>query len=413
MADDTASVGSARDNAPVPNPLRLGVVCLHTDPFEPPGAGDVGGMNVVVRSTITAMADAGHHVTLWTRRSRPDAAETEIVDGVHVRRLAAGPPTGLPKAAHDELIVPFAELLRAEPAVDVLHSHHWFSGMAALGIARERGIGHVQSFHSIAAAPSSPLSAGEPPESVARLEGEALLARSTDAIVAVSRAEARTAVERLGADPEVVHVVPPGVDGALFRPGTQTPVPVLLAAARLEPLKGIDLAVRTLARVIDQMPAGSARPRLVVAGGATLDQDYPRELRALASSLGVAGDVDLVGPQDRDQLAALMRSATLVLVPSHSETYGLVALEAAASGVPVVATRTGGLEESVIDGVTGVLLPDWEPTTWASSVADLLARPDVRDRLGAGGREHALTRRWSDVAAATVDCYRTVMDRMG
>src|SRR5690606_4777532 len=304
-------------------------------------------------------------------------------------------------------------------------SHHWFSGMAALEVARERGVPHVQSFHSVAAPPDQPLTAGEPPESPARLDGETLLARRTDLVVAVSAAEARTVVDRLGAAPEAVRVVHPGVDSEMFHPGEGSARPTLLAAARLEPLKAIDLAIRTLAGVVER--DGEPRPRLVVAGGATSDESYPRELAALAADLGVACDVTFLGPQGREQLAALMRSATLVLVPSHSETYGLVALEAAASGVPVVATRAGGLEESVVDDVTGLLLPDWETATWVDAVAGLLADPDLVARLGEGGRApglrhrsadgggaaaarrrraHALRPRRADVAEATVACYR-------
>src|SRR5690606_28269002 len=151
------------------------------------------------------------------------------------------------------------------------------------------------------------------------------------------------------------------------------------------------------------------RPRLVVAGGATSDEEYPRSLADLAESTGVADDVALVGPQGRHELAELMRTATIVLVPSHSETYGLVALEAAASGVPVVAARTGGLAESVVDGVTGVLLPGWDPGTWSDAGTALLADPERLTSLGVGGRAHALTRRWSDVAGAMIGCYRTLL----
>lgn len=390
--------------------LRIGVVCLHTDPFARPGAGDVGGMNVVVRSTTAAMAAAGHEVTVWTRRDRDDVPLRETVDGVLLRRLPVGPPTMLLKAAHDDLIEPFGAALRHEPDVDLLHSHHWFSGMAALPIARERGIPHLQSFHSVAAAPSTPLSAGERPESPARLDGEAWLAQTTDAIVAVSHAEARIVVQRLHARPHAVHVIHPGVDSALFHPGERAAQPTLLAAARLEPLKAVDVAIETLARVIERQRPGASRPRLLVVGGATNDESYPRGLAALAERLGVTEDVTFVGPQGRGELAALMRSAWAVLVPSHSETYGLVALEAAASGVPVVAARTGGLEESVIDGTTGLLLPDWDAGTWAAAVADLLDRPEEIARLGRAGRAHALTRRWSDVAAATLACYRRLLE---
>lgn len=170
-------------------PLRIGVVCLHTDPFAPPGSGDVGGMNVVVRSTAVAMAAAGHEVTVWTRLASATAPTTETIDGVLLRRLPAGPATTLLKSAHDDLVEPFGRLLREEPPVDVLHSHHWFSGMAALEVARERGVPHVQSFHSVAAPPDQPLTAGEPPESPARLDGETLLARRTDIVVAVSAAD--------------------------------------------------------------------------------------------------------------------------------------------------------------------------------------------------------------------------------
>lgn len=399
------------ENAPVSLSLRVGVVCLHTDPFQSPGAGDVGGMNVVVRHTSAAMAATGHEVTVWTRRAADDAPEREVVDGVLVRRLPVGPPRTLLKSAHDDLIEPFrAALANEHPQVDVLHSQHWFSGMAALPLARALGVPHLQSFHSIAAPPQTALSEGERPESPARLEGEAWLARTTDAVIAVSEAEARTVVDRLGANLAAVHVVHPGVDTELFHPGSGSPDrPTLLAAARLEPLKAIDLAIETLAGVIARRDSTAPRPRLLVAGGATSDEDYPRSLAALAERRGVADDVTLLGPQGRHELAELMRAATLVLVPSHSETYGLVALEAAASGVPVVAARTGGLAESVLDGVTGVLLPGWDPGVWSDAVTALLADPERLAALSRTGREHALRWRWRDVAAATVDCYRALL----
>jgi D-inositol-3-phosphate glycosyltransferase len=395
----------------VSSPLRIGVVCLHTDPFQQPGSGDVGGMNVVVQQTSVAMAAAGHQVTVWTRLSSEDAAEDEVVEGVRVRRLRVGPARTILKSEHDELIGEFrVALAREQPQVDVLHSHHWFSGVAALPLARELDVLHAQSFHSIAAPPQTALSEGERPETPARLEGEAWLARSTDAVIAVSDAEAGTVVDRLGADPNILHVVHPGVDADLFRPGEpDADTPVLLAAARLEPLKAIDLAIETLAGVISRRGPAAPRPRLVVAGGATKDEEYPRSLAALAESSGVAGDVALVGPLGRHQLAERMRAATLVLVPSHSETYGLVALEAAASGVPVVAARTGGLAESVVDGVTGVLLPGWDADLWADAVTALLADPARVRALGAAGRQHALTRRWRDVAETTVTTYRALL----
>ena len=399
-------------------PLRVMHVCLHTDPYDEPGSGDVGGMNVVVRHTAEAMAAAGHEVDVVTRRSGAEAeSESHPVPGVRVLRLDVGPARRIPKGEHEGLIAPFADRLRALQAPDVVHSHHWFSGAAALPVAREWGVPHVQTFHSIAADPATELSAGERPESPGRLAGEAVLARESDLVLAVSRAEAATVRDRLGGSR--VALAPPGVDPVLF---TTTPHPpraessltadsalsagtgYVLLAARLEPLKGIDLAIAALGRV----PADQ-RPALVVAGGPTADETYPEQLRALAQEQGV--DARFVGPQPRPALAALMRGARALLVPSHSETYGLVALEAAASGIPVIAAAVGGLREAVVDGVTGVLLNTRDPRHWASTVSKLLADPARAARVGKAAREHALHHTWARTAERVVDAYLSLLPR--
>ncbi len=156
------------------------------------------------------------------------------------------------------------------------------------------------------------------------------------------------------------------------------------------------------------MPADQ-RPALVVAGGPTADETYPEQLRALAQEQGV--DARFVGPQPRPALAALIRGARALLVPSHSETYGLVALEAAASGVPVIAAAVGGLREAVVDGVTGVLLDTRDPQDWAATVSELLAAPARAARVGEAAREHALHHTWARTAERVVDAYRTQLPR--
>ncbi|MEO8907215.1 MAG: glycosyltransferase, partial [Microbacteriaceae bacterium] len=292
--------------------------------------------------------------------------------------------------------------------IDIVHSHHWFSGMAALPFARVRGIPHVQSYHSIAAPVSSDLSEGERPESPGRIAGESWLAQNSDAIVAVSEAEAGTIIGRLGAPPEKVTVVLPGVDTELFHPGqTQRPDRYVLTAARIEPLKGLDLAVRTVA----QLPP-SLRPDVIVAGGPTVGYEaYLDELRDLAGELGIADRVRFVGPLSRVELADVMRHASALLIPSHSETFGLVALEAAASGIPVLATPTGGLKESVTDQ-TGILLDSRDPRAWASALAGLLSDSDRATRLSESARAFAMTRTWRHDAEQTLDVYRSAIDRL-
>lgn len=385
------------------------MISLHTSPGDEPGSGDAGGMNVVVRHQAMAMGAAGHQVDIITRRSSPaQPAAVELAPGVTLRFLDAGPAEPVAKGRHEEFVDDFrAELSRLD-RYDALHSHHWFSGMAALPLARELGVPHVQSFHSIAAESTTPLSHGERAESPGRLAGEARLARDSDAVVAISAAEADTTITRLGGSPDRISIVPPGVDSELFHPGSpmRTDRPTAVVAGRLHPLKGFDLAIETIAAVPAEL-----RPELVIAGDVSVDYDrYAEELGALARDRGVADDVRFVGPQSRAGLAALFRESTLVLVPSHSETYGLVALEAAASGVPTVVAASGGLREAVAAGETGLVLESRDPAIWGGAVAGLLADPDRMARLSTAARARAVHFDWQRSGDALVEVYRSLLD---
>jgi len=289
------------------------------------------------------------------------------------------------------------------------------SGVAALPVAARWGVAHVQSFHSVAAHPGSPLSAREPPESPLRLAGEALAAREADASSTVSTAEARTVIERCGGDPDRVIVIPPGVDLDEFRPASRSELRpacpwcgsrtgYVLMAARLQPLKGADLAIRALA----QVPA-VVRPDLVIAGDISVDfADYRAEVEDLIVSLGMSHHVHFVGAQSRTALAASMRHSQALLVPSHSETFGLVALEGAASGVPVLASSTGGLREVVVHEETGYLMHDRDPATWGGALARLLSDEPLRQRMGVVARVHARRFAWPDIARRLSSAYETI-----
>ena len=416
---DPASLLSRTGPAGLQVPLRVVVVSMHTSPLASPGAADAGGMNVVELSTARALGAAGHQVDLLTRRDCVDLpAVVQVSPGVRLFNLAAGPPHGIAKSEQEALIEPFrravTEWWRSNGAgVHLMHSHHWFSGVAALPVARSAGVPHLQSYHSVAAPLGAGLDAGEPPESSGRPEGERQVAEQSDRIVAVSEAEKATITERYGPPAHLITVVRPGVDPELFRPLALEERHwawkgcYLFFAARLQPLKAPDLAIRTLAA----LPQGN-RPRLVIAGETSADFAwYAQELHDLVDSLGLGHEVLYLGSQNRDQLARMMRGACVLLNPSRSETFGLINLEAAASGVPVIATRTGGMVESVVDQVTGLLLDSRDPQAWAEAVTTFTSSAERRARFALAGRQFAATRSWDVVASELADVYRQEITR--
>lgn len=414
---------------------RIGFVSLHTSPLDSPGSRDAGGMNVVEMQQALALAARGHQVELLTRRDRTDLPDVvEVSPGVTVRLVSAGPPEPLAKSAQEACIPAFSAALQELPGYDIVHSQHWMSGVAALPAARAWGVPHVQSFHSVAAPVDAPLSEGEPPESPGRLAGEQLIAQQSDLSIAVSDYEARTIVERCGAPADRVVVVHPGVDAQLFHPLSDAdrrwnpelngpgeppqygPVCVapnpngyVLFAARLQPLKAPDLALVAVAGVAPEL-----RPTLVIAGEASQDfADYRQELIDLAQSLGIADQVCWLGSQTRTDLARLVRGSRAVLVPSFSETFGLIALEGSASGVPVVCSDAGGLVEAVVDGVTGVVVKKRTADAWTAALTDLMAHPEVGRRLGAAGRERAETMGWAQAAEQLEQHYESLLSGPG
>lgn len=405
----------------MPEPLRIAAVSLHTSPLESPGGADAGGMNVVVLEQALALARAGHRVDLLTRRADPEApAVVDVADGVRLLHLDGGPPRPLAKSDMEQAIAPFAGHLRSllndaadvDTVYDVIHANHWFSGVAALPLARAHGIPLLQSFHSVAApGAAAGLEAGEPAESAGRIPGEREVARGADRIVAVSDAEARTVSARYGAQASTVSVVRPGVDVEQFHPAPGSPRarldrPRLLFAARLQPLKGPDLALEVLARLAPQIDA-----RLQLTGGVSQDfAPYRQELADLAESLGVPDRVEFAGSKDRPGLAAQMRETTVLLLTSWSETFGLVALEAQASGTPVVAWAcAGGVREAVAPG--GIILTSRDPDVWAEAVSSLLEDPERYEAAAAQARRFALDRTWDKSAGHLAEVYRDVLQQ--
>ncbi|MCU1550629.1 MAG: hypothetical protein JWR36_1189 [Glaciihabitans sp.] len=401
---------------------RIAMVSMHTSPAEAPGQADAGGMNVSIVGLAEQLARRGVEVDLITRAA-DEPSERLLSDGITLRSLAAGPAGPVAKrdlaAIADEFGEAVATLAgRAAPRYDLLHSHYWLSGLATLPVALELGLPFVQSFHTLGAMKNKTLAPGDEPEPEGRLRGEGFLVTQADAIVASSAAEVSSLIDDLRAPPDRLWVIPPGVDTTLFAPERAVNSgnlrarleidperPLLAVAGRIQPLKDQELAIRVLAAV---RALGVVRqPVLVIAGDAT-DTAYRQHLEQVAVELGVERDVRFVGVLDRETLADLFAAAALTIVPSHSETFGLVALEAAASGSPVVGFRGTGLVESVSDGESGILIDSRDPAEWAGVVSALLADEQRLARLAVSARVYAEGFTWATSAASLLAVYESL-----
>ncbi|HZD02514.1 MAG TPA: D-inositol-3-phosphate glycosyltransferase [Actinomycetes bacterium] len=401
---------------------RVAVLTIHSSPLAPPGVGDSGGMNVHVRALASELARAGVASDIYTRAtSADDPPVFEVEPGVRVLHLPAGPLEPIPKQLLPRYLCAFlCSLLRAgerHGPYDVLHSHYWVSGWVAR-LARERwGSPAVHSFHTLGRVKNSSLATGEEPEPPTRLAGEERVAATADCLLAATPSEARQLTELYGAPPSKVRIVPHGVDRSRFHPGDRVAARaalgvsgkhVLAFVGRLQPLKAPDVAVRALALLRRRRPELDVE-LLVVGGPSGNGVEEPRRSAALARQEGVAARVRFLPAQPHDRLATVYQAADLLLVPSRSESFGLVALEAQACGTPVVASRVGGLSHAVGDGTTGLLVCGHDPERWATAVADLLASPRRLAAMGLAAARFAGAHGWDVTASRLLDVYSELL----
>jgi D-inositol-3-phosphate glycosyltransferase len=404
-----------------PTPRRIATLSVHTSPLEQPGTGDAGGMNVYIVEVSKRLAERDVEVEIFTRATSSELPPiVEMAPGVTVRHVTAGPFEGLSKEELPSQLCAFTNgVLRAEAArppgsYDLIHSHYWMSGQVGW-LARERwGVPHVHTAHTLAKVKNRFIADGDRPEPKARVIGEEQVIAEADRLVANTRFEAQDLVSCYDADPTRLTVVQPGVDLDRFRPrstragdrrrlGLPERGYVVAFVGRIQPLKGPDVLINALA-------APALRDQdvtVVICGGPSgSGLDRPTALIELAASLGVSHKVRFLAPQTGEALAELYRAADLVAVPSHSESFGLVALEAQACGTPVVAAAVGGLVTAVTDGVSGVLVDGHDPGDWATVLANLLLSPARRLRLSVGAVRHATNFSWDRTADGLLRVYR-------
>ncbi|MCD0450246.1 D-inositol-3-phosphate glycosyltransferase [Actinocorallia sp. API 0066] len=407
---------------------RVATLSVHTSPLDQPGTGDAGGMNVYIVETAKRLAQRGVQVDIFTRAtSRALPPVVELAPGVLVRNVQAGPFEELDKAELPRQLCSFTSgLLRVEAShdpghYDLVHSHYWLSGQPGWVASHRWGVPLVHSMHTLAKVKNLRLAEGDTPEPGLRVSGEEQIVADACELIANTADEADELIDLYGASPGRVTTVAPGVNLDVFKPGPRHAarqrlgVPadayLLLFVGRIQPLKAPDVLVRAAAELLERRPELRSRLVVVVVGGPSgTGRERPEGLQKLAASLGL-GDVARFEPPTRqDGLADWYRAADVTVVPSHNESFGLVAVESQACGTPVVAAAVGGLRTAVGDKVSGILVEGHDPRDYARVLETLYDEPYFRERLGQGAVRHARVFGWDATADRLLRVYNSVVN---
>lgn len=408
---------------------RIATLMVHSSPLDQAGIGDAGGMNVYVAENAKRMAAMGVGVDIFTRRNHEDLPDlVQLAPGVTVRHLSAGPIGGVTKEELpefiDDLSQEFIRAIQGKSEYDVIHSHYWISGKVGIPASKKLNIPLVHTMHTMARVKNLNLAEGEAPEPEERVLGEMQVVAASSALIANTDSEAASLVSLYGACPDLVQVVTPGVDLYTFTPGSgraaarsllQIPLDaqVVTFVGRIQPHKGPELLIRATAEMLSHSPHLRTKLIVFIIGGASgSGVEEVERLRELVNWFNLADIVRFLPPLPRRDLPDWYRAADLVCVPSYSESFGLVALEAQACGTPVIATAVGGLRTAVADGISGVLVDGHDPRAWSSVIARLLVEPQRRVLLSFGAIEHASHFGWDATARGTLDIYDRVLSQL-
>ncbi len=400
------------------------MVSLHTSPLATPGVGDAGGLNVYVQELARRLGERGLAVDVFTRWQHPEQTRpVEINEHARVIPVPAGPPEEVAKEDLPGLVEEFAgHLDRVAERYQLIHSHYWLSGLAAREPGRRHGLPLVHTMHTMARVKNAARPDPDATEPDVRERGEAMIVADAAVLTANTSDEAAELQQHYHARPDQLVVVPPGVDLHTFHPcdqpksraqlGVAQDAEVILFVGRIQPLKAPDVLIRATARLVARDAARRDRLRLIIIGSPSgPEAAWSATLPALAAELGVHDVVEFRPHSARADLFRWYCASDVVGVPSYSESFGLVALEAQACGRPVVATDVGGLRHAVVDSQTGLLVHGHDPGSWADALRAVLDDADVRTWLGAAAAAHASGFSWDNTAAATLRAYRLALTR--
>lgn len=407
---------------------RIAMLSVHTCPMAALGGKETGGMNVYVRELSRELGAQNLSVDIYTRSQDPARQRVrELWPNVRVIHLPAGPERPYSKNLVFEHLPQFVSELRRSAAAeripyDLVHSHYWLSGWVARELAREESLPTVHMFHTLGRMKDSVARSAAEKETSTRIQIEHELVRDMDRLVAATPPDKAQMIELYGADPAKIEVIPLGVDLAMFRPiprdeamsaiGLDLPGQrrLILFVGRMDPLKGLDDLLHAICKLTDLAPELTKDLCLAVIGG-DVDENgagQNAELECLDKLKREAGADDLVayvGSRAQDTLPYYYSAAEVCVMPSHYESFGLVALEAMACGTPVIASRVGGLQTTVEDGVTGLLVPAGDVDALADRLRLILLDRDLRERLGVNARQKAQSYTWRSVADRVLRVY--------
>jgi D-inositol-3-phosphate glycosyltransferase len=409
-------------------PRRVAMLSVHTSPLHQPGTGDAGGMNVYIVELAQRLAAIDIEVEIFTRATAAALEPTvQLAPGVLVRHVDAGPYEGLAKEELPAQLCAFTHGVMQAWAghrpgyYDLVHSHYWLSGHVGWLAAQRWGVPLVHAMHTMAKVKNANLADGDSPEPAARVIGETQIVEAADRLIANTTEEAGELVRHYGADPAKVAVIHPGVNLERFCPGdgraaarARLGLPqdalIPLFAGRIQPLKAPDILLRAVAVLLQERPDLRSRIVVPVVGGPSgSGLARPEGLQKLAARLGIADVVRFCPPVAQDVLAAWVRAASVLGMPSYSESFGLVAIEAQAVGTPVLAAAVGGLPVAVRDGRTGFLVQGHDPADYARVLRGFADDPELCPRLGAQAALHARSFGWDAAASATADVYTAAL----
>jgi len=395
---------------------RLALLSFHGCPVARLGEKDTGGMNVYVLQLAREFARRGISVDVFTRAHDPaDPKVVELEAGARVVHLNAGPYAAAKQDLFDYIPAFLSELFsfqRSEgTSYDLVHSHYWLSGRVGMTLSRIWDVPHVTTFHTLAKTKLR-ARAGER-ESALRVAAESMILGDVDAMIVSTEEEKHDLVRLYGAHACKINVVPAGVDLELFRPTDRQKARkmlgiresrVILYVGRIEPLKGIDILLRAVALL-----ECTADTRVLIVGGSPGNDAELDRLNALAVQLDIEDLVTFTGAVRQTELPRYYGAADTFVFPSHSESFGLAALEAMACATPVIVSRVGGLKTFIDGGKTGYLVPWHCPEAFAQRLETLLANPALKDAMGQAARAKALQMGWGHVADRTLEFYSGLM----